>query len=332
MEILRERNIDIHAPRKDQCDLCCGYELGNIPIEEYESHIIRKDEARMAKAAAKDSCSNSRIIITMDLQSVLLAPKLLASAVYYKMKLQVHNFTIFRLNDHAVDLYVWHETNGGVTCNEFVSCVVDYITKLPQHVTSVVLISDGCSHQNRNKVLSSALRDLATTKNVSIEQLILERGHTMMEADSVHSVLDRQFKNAQIFSPADYVYLMRTARPSQPYNVIVIDHTFFKNYEACATNLNSIRPGMKAGDPTVTNIRAIQYQPTGDILYKLNHSDPWGTLHTSRTLRLKYHCGEVRQLYAEPVPISAQKYAHLQELTALMPHEYHDFYNLLPHK
>lgn len=56
----------------------------------------------------------------MDLQSVLLAPKLEASAIYYKQKLQIHNFTVFELNSKTVDLYVWHECNGGVTANEFI--------------------------------------------------------------------------------------------------------------------------------------------------------------------------------------------------------------------
>ncbi|XP_050063021.1 52 kDa repressor of the inhibitor of the protein kinase-like [Aphis gossypii] len=48
----------------------------------------------------------------MDLQSVLLCPKTDASAMYYKQKLQLHNFTIYRLNDKDVTLYVWHEGNG----------------------------------------------------------------------------------------------------------------------------------------------------------------------------------------------------------------------------
>jgi len=83
-----------------------------------------------------------------------------------------------------------------VTSNEFTSCVISFIVrKLNTHkYKEFILISDGCNYQNRNKVLSSALSDLAVQKNIKIEQLILEKGHTMMEADSVHSVLVHLFQ------------------------------------------------------------------------------------------------------------------------------------------
>jgi len=158
---------------------------------EYDAHIVKKDEARNAKNTLKASASSEMVVITMDLQSVLLSPCLRASAVYYKQKLQLHNFTIYRLNDAAVDLYVWHEGDGGVGASEFTTCITSYIQELPNTVKHVVLVSDGCGYQNRNKSLSSALSDLAKSKQILIEQLILEKGHTMMEADSVHSTLDQ---------------------------------------------------------------------------------------------------------------------------------------------
>ncbi|KAF2902667.1 hypothetical protein ILUMI_03520 [Ignelater luminosus] len=44
----------------------------------------------------------------------------------------------------------------------------------------IVLISDGCAYQNKNKVLSSALADLTKVTDIEIQQIILENGHTMM--------------------------------------------------------------------------------------------------------------------------------------------------------
>ena len=70
-----------------------------------------------------------------------------------------------------------------------------------------MLISDGCGYQNRNKVLSSALAQLATEKKVAIEQLYLERGHTMMEADSVHATSDQLFKTTEIYTPSHYLVM-----------------------------------------------------------------------------------------------------------------------------
>lgn len=190
-EIMQEMNIAIHSPRKDQCDLCCAWKTGNLHQLEYDVHIEKKNEAREAKIKAKERVSDDTVVVTMDLQSVLLSPRLRASAAYYKQKLQLHDFTIYRLNDGRADLYVWHEGDGGVTANEFISCIVSYIESLPDVVKHIILISDGCGYQNRNKSLCSALSDLAKRKQITIEQLILEKGHTMMECDSVHSTLDQ---------------------------------------------------------------------------------------------------------------------------------------------
>lgn len=72
--------------------------------------------------------------------------------MYYKQKLQVHNFTIYELNNpNNVMLYVWHETNGSVSANEFTSCIIDYILTFKsnnQEYEEIVLISDGCGYQN----------------------------------------------------------------------------------------------------------------------------------------------------------------------------------------
>jgi hypothetical protein len=242
--ILEENKISIHVPRKDQCDMCCSHSAGNVAQDEYEDHILKKEEAHMAKENAKEQCNNKTVVVTMDAQSVLLAPLLMASAIYYKRKLQVHNMTFYRLNDGEVDLYIWNESDGHVSCNEFVSCIVHYVSMLPEEVTRVILISDGCAYQNRNRALSSGLRDLS--KSIVIEQLYLERGHTMMEADTVHAQLDRTFKHAVIYAPSDYVCLLRQIRPQQPYRLKLLDYNLFSNFEALPTNVSSIRPSEKS--------------------------------------------------------------------------------------
>ena len=65
--------------------------------------MVRK--AEMAKAEGREHCSDTRVVITVDLQNVLLCPRLLALSVYYKWKLQEHNFSVFFYsNDKYVTL------------------------------------------------------------------------------------------------------------------------------------------------------------------------------------------------------------------------------------
>ncbi|KAJ8891765.1 hypothetical protein PR048_004318 [Dryococelus australis] len=52
----------------------------------------------------------------------------------------------------------------------------------PQESPRVIIIwTNGCDYQNRNKVLSNALLNLPTEKNFSIHQKYLLKGHTQME-------------------------------------------------------------------------------------------------------------------------------------------------------
>lgn len=85
-----------------------------ISEEDYKTHITQKNEARKELAAdTTDAEASQKHVITMDLQAVELCPKLSASALYYSMKLKVHNFTVYNLEpDHQCSNYWWDESQG----------------------------------------------------------------------------------------------------------------------------------------------------------------------------------------------------------------------------
>lgn len=330
-KILAKENIAIHRPRKDQCDICCSHKLGHIPEDEYQLHIQRKNDAKTEKDATKANAiaNNDHMAITMDLQSVLLCPKTLQSAMYYKCKLQVHNFTIYNLKNGDVTLYVWHEGNGGVTSNEFTTCILDFLCNAKNGYKTISLISDGCGYQNRNRVLSSALRDFAAQHDVTIEQIYLTKGHTMMEADSVHSTLEQLFY-PPINSPSDYIARMRVARPKQPYDIKVVHFDFFKKYDSLASNLASLRPGNSVGDPTVADLCKIKYSPEGIIWYKTHFKEDWQKLTQRRQTSTER--GSLTPLYDRPLPIPESKFKDLQSLKSAIEKEHHAFYDNLSFK
>lgn len=329
-EVLENEKISIFKPRKDQCDTCVAYKEGNLSEDAYNFHIVKKDAARTAKENAISSASESTLVATMDLQSILVCPKLLVSKQYYSQKLQVHNFSIYVSNTKDVHLYVWHEGDGKVSSNEFTTCIIDFIKKNLKY-KKVILISDGCAYQNKNRILGSALSDLSKKENIEIEQIILEKGHTMMEVDSVHSTLERLF-TPPIYTPAQYVNKMEAARNSnmnkRPYIINHLDHTFFKNYEGLPFNFSSIRPGKRAGDPTVVDMRGLLYQE-GEVLYKINHCDEWQPLPQRRK---KHNEIEPVDLYSGPLKIEKSKFDSLQALKVFMHRDYHSFYDNLKYE
>ncbi|KAL4711620.1 hypothetical protein ACJJTC_003637 [Scirpophaga incertulas] len=98
---------------------------------------------------------------------------------------------------------------------DFIEVVLEEDSTEPM---KVIFYSDGCTYQNRNAVLANALLTTAMNKNIVIEQKFLEVGHTQMEADSMHSTIERTLKNKDVHVPAEYISICRSARKKpRPY-------------------------------------------------------------------------------------------------------------------
>ena len=74
-----------------------GAKHGNVDQQTFNAHIEAKNEARAEKMKDKEAANDTVSVWTMDVQAVLTSPKTKASTVYYKSKLQVHNYTCFNL-------------------------------------------------------------------------------------------------------------------------------------------------------------------------------------------------------------------------------------------
>ncbi|CAL8094746.1 unnamed protein product [Orchesella dallaii] len=330
--IVKELNIGIFRPKKDKCDVCCRFEAGNLAVEEWRAHITKKDEARSAKDRDKqDSIDGICHALVLDVQAVKLSPMITASAMYYKTKLMVHNYSIFNLKTYNVRCYWWNETQGDLVASVFATALIQYLEEHFSDNLPVIIWSDGCTSQNRNKILSNGLLNLAQRSKKIIIQKYLEKGHTQMEVDSVHSVIERALKGKPIYHPMDYVEITRKARRKGPaYEALNMEHNMFLDYSRAGTmRYSDIRPGSKPGDPCVTDLRELRYNPSGIIEYKLDHSSEWQQLpKLCRTVDINSY----PRLYKDPLPISKRKYEDLQELLPVIPEKYHEFYKKLPRK
>ncbi|GFO32228.1 hypothetical protein PoB_005873300 [Plakobranchus ocellatus] len=262
-------DLSVFRPRKDQRDLCVGYHHGNIPKEEYDAHMKSKDRARAEKHEDKKSAlslnDESMSVWTFDTQSVILCPQTKASALYFRTKLQVHNLTFYNNCTRDGFCYYWDESEGELKADNFASLQYNHFK------TFLVLWSDGCLYQNKNACLANCYLQLALESKVDIFQKYLAVGHTQMECDSMHSVIERNMV-CDIYTPNDLRIVMETARRNpSPYFVKQIKHTDFKTMST--SRFNSIRPGRKAGDSVVIQLSHIHYTSTGQILYKVFHEN-----------------------------------------------------------
>ncbi|CAG9840378.1 unnamed protein product [Diabrotica balteata] len=159
--------------------------------------------------------------------------------------------------------------NNQLKASTLVSCIIHYLEEncVTDSKTPVVIYYDGYGYQNRNNILANALLNFAIKHNVLVFEKYLEPGHSQMECDSVHSMIDRRLENKEIHLPSDYASITDQAmKGTKPYRVKILDHTFFKDHSSSNhMRYSSIRPGRKAYDPTITDIRYIKYDPVGTI-------------------------------------------------------------------
>ena len=84
-------------------------------------------------------------------------------------------------------------------------------------------------------------------------------------------------KHIDLFVPRDMEVAARTARRQlPPYDVPQLIWDDFTKLDR--PYLQSIRPANKQGDPIVHDIRALEYDPSGEVLYQTHYSDEWEPL------------------------------------------------------
>lgn len=191
-------NLVIHKPKKDQCDTCLQYKAKQLTEDEYEIHIKRKKLAQENKARDKEEAvKENQYTFTMDVQAVKLCPMIAASKVYYKIRLQVHIFTIFNLATHQCTNYLWDETEADLQASVFTSCIIYYLEKY-------------CLEKKKN----------------------MECDSTQMECDSTHALIERKLKRREITLPIQYAEIIREARKNPiPFDVEYLTHDFFRKYD-----------------------------------------------------------------------------------------------------
>ena len=153
--------FSIFRPRKDQCNLCVGYHHNNVSKDGYDKHIARKDKASTEKDSDKEMAQSleddSMSVWTFDTQSVMLCPQTKASALYFRTKLQVHNFTLYNNCTREGFCYFWVETEGELKAENFTSIqYLHFKTILSSNlnIKTLVFWSNGCLYQNMNSCLS----------------------------------------------------------------------------------------------------------------------------------------------------------------------------------
>lgn len=335
-------NLSFHKPKKDTCQTCNTYEekkkMGTLTENDktlYQDHIRRKEQSRNMKDTDKKRAKDDK---TFDLQQVLQTPCSAVSQNYYKRKLNSYNLSVYSLGDKKGTCYVWNELHDERGSSEIGTCLIAHIMSLPPKVKHVILYSDCCSGQNRNKFLASGLLYLCEeTDHIElIEQKFLESGHTQMECDSMHSAIESAKQCTKIYVPEQWDTIFELARRKNPYVVVPMRYPDFYDLKRLAKD--SFSNFKTTVDGTTVNwlkvkVLKVQKSNPGQIFVKYNFDDvDFMCINAKRVKRGRpeTHC-KISKKYQDKLSISIAKKKDLLDLCKglVIPEIYWQYYQNL---
>lgn len=208
---------------KLQIAACSSDELENLKEQQREHH----HDADYAYSCKKNDIAlayDSHKVLVFDLQQCLPTPHLHSSVVtFYKRQLYTYNLTIHDCATGIPHCYMWHEGIGKRGANEIASCLLKHLSNLSGEVKNITLYSDSCFGQNKNSYVALMFSLFASSGNHidQIDHKFLIPGHTHMECDVDHSIIERKKKktSTQIHHLRDWYLFVRTCGTKRPFVV-----------------------------------------------------------------------------------------------------------------
>lgn len=173
--------------------------------------------SRESKQRDKEEALHKKITAAcFDLEAVLPTPCGEINNFYYKSRLATYNLTVYDMGKKAGHCFEWHEGEGSRGVNEIGTCIYKFLQSISTK-TPVVLYSDNCTGQNKNKyVISLLLNTVLEFDLPSITLNFLTVGHTQNEGDAMHSLIEKQkkrpLKSGPIYVPAQWVAVIKNAK------------------------------------------------------------------------------------------------------------------------
>ena len=232
----RSLNLKIHRPKKDQCQYCnrekeekkISADEKTISSEDMKEHLKLKEEVRNLKNEYKKEAQNdpTMLVIQFDLEQTLNVPCSNVSSLYYKRKLRVYNLSVYDLGSSDGACIFWNETIAEKGSNEIASSLITYLTKIKEKkdVKKLIMFSDACGGQNRNKYISAAMFYVLSKLDIDeLHHIFMVTGHSHMEVDNIHSKIENFSNNVKVFSPLEWELIAVMASKEDAYDVMSLE-------------------------------------------------------------------------------------------------------------
>lgn len=188
----------------DACVVCRDMDL--------HLHLARDAREEYENDASKQWTGGERVF-AVDMQKVLLLPKMNIKEHFFISRLTVFNETFASMSSKQDLCVMWHEALSGRDASDVASAYYEAMNKVTD-ATKFVFWADNCCAQNKNWTLFSAFITIVNSLHGPDEICMkyFEPGHTYMRADAVHGAIGKKMmKQEQILDWNDLCTLVNNA-------------------------------------------------------------------------------------------------------------------------
>ena len=181
------------------------------------------------------------------MQNVFSLPIAQVSNFFYKRKFSVYNLTGHCNLDSTTYCSIWTEAQTGRSGNDKASAlnkILKAVTEKFSDINKIILWSDSCVPQNKNRVNSMMiLKFLETHPNIKeLHHKYSVPGHShIQEVDAVHSAIERHLRGVSIYSPVSLIkHLLKMKYQKVKLHIMQLQKTDFYNYNIASQSFTWI--------------------------------------------------------------------------------------------
>lgn len=173
-------NVPQTVHDKNACDMCAKY-------EKHRSRYIAARQMYQTDSADTNWSANE-YAYTVDMQKIVILPKMTIKNSYFVSRLIVMHETFAALHNNKNKCLIWHEAINGRSAPEVASTYYNVISNADAGIDTFVFWADNCSAQNKNWVLMTTFVILVNEEWGPARIIVkyFEPGHSYMKCDAIH--------------------------------------------------------------------------------------------------------------------------------------------------
>lgn len=235
--------LSFHQPRVDTCSDCdklkhqilSGDNRAKIILQTHHRcyrralNEMNKDHTE-AKQPGYQSC-----VMSIDLQQVIQLPTLTHSEMYYSRQLNFYNLGIHIGNTDEAYCCLWHEGQAGRGSAEIASCLLKLINEGYINHKKLIIWSDNCPGQNKNRTMLFLMIWLVCVGIFSeVQHKFLLKGHTFLACDRDFGHIEKRKRKSQVLIPKDLCKVISDAKYEHQLTPLMMHSTNFFDFTKTA--------------------------------------------------------------------------------------------------